>query len=108
LTSFQAVKHRCADEAVRSEAATPIVTLAALAIVEGRPDSGLLWAAARSVTADSAVRNASDNIQNHGGIGYTAEHAAHLFLKRAQVLDLVVSPADVRDAVLAAPEARPA
>jgi alkylation response protein AidB-like acyl-CoA dehydrogenase len=109
IGSFQAVKHRCADEAVRAEAATQVVTLAALAIEEGRPDSALLWAAARSVTADAAVRNASDNIQNHGGIGYTAEHDAHLFLKRTQVLaDLLLSPADVRDAVLAAPEARPA
>src|SRR5215203_1236519 len=109
IGSFQAVKHRCADEAVRAEAATQIVTLAALAVRDRRPDADLLWAAARSVTADHAIRNAADNIQNHGGIGYTAEHDAHLFLKRAQVLaDLLLSPADVRDAVLEAPEARPA
>jgi len=109
IGSFQAVKHRCADEAVRAEAATQIVTLAALAVRDGRPDADLLWAAARSVTADHAMRNAADNIQNLGGIGYTAEHDAHLFLKRAQVLaDLLLTPLDVRTAILEAPEARPA
>jgi len=109
IGSFQAVKHRCSDNAVRAEAAAQVVTLAALTMEDGRPDAGLMWAAARSVTADHALRNCSDNIQNHGGIGYTGEHDAHLFLKRAQVLaDLLLTQADVRDAVLDAPEARPA
>jgi alkylation response protein AidB-like acyl-CoA dehydrogenase len=109
IGSFQAVKHRCAEEAVRAEAATQVVTFAALAVRDGRPDAALFWPAARSVTFDHAVRNASDNIQNHGGIGYTAEHVAHLFLKRAQLLgDLILPPADVRRALLDAPEARPA
>ena len=108
IGSFQAVKHRCADQAVRAEAATQLVTLAALAVRDGRPDAGLLWAAARTVTAEYARLNAGDNIQNHGGIGYTGEHDAHLYLKRAQVLaDLLIPREDLRAAVLAAPEARP-
>ena len=109
IGSFQAVKHRCAEEAVRAEAAVQVVTFAALAVRDGRPDAALFWPAARSVTFDHAVRNASDNIQNHGGIGYTAEHDAHLFLKRAQLLgELLLPPRDVRRALLEAPEARPA
>lgn len=109
IGSFQAVKHRCADEVVRAEAATQLVTLAALALGDRRADASLLWPAARVIAADHAMRNCSDNIQNHGGIGYTSEHDAHLFLKRTQVLsDLLVSPAELRTAVLGAPELRPA
>jgi alkylation response protein AidB-like acyl-CoA dehydrogenase len=109
IGSFQAVKHRCADQAVRAEAIDQLVTFAALAVRDGRPEAALLWPAARTVGADSALRNAADNIQNHGGIGYTAEHEAHLYLKRTQVLaDLLLPREDLRDAVLAAPPARPA
>lgn len=109
IGSFQAVKHRCADEATRAEAAVQVVTLAALTLRDRRADASLMWAAARTVAADHALRNAGDNIQNHGGIGYTSEHDAHLFLKRTQVLsDLLLDSPGLRRAVLDAPEARPA
>jgi alkylation response protein AidB-like acyl-CoA dehydrogenase len=49
-------------------------------------DAELDIAVAKVVAGDSAVRNARDNIQNHGGMGYTAENLAHLYLKRAHVL----------------------
>ena len=107
IGSFQAVKHRCADEAVRAEAIDQLVTYAALAVRDGRPEAALLWPAARTVGADHALRNCADNIQNHGGIGYTAEHDAHLYLKRTQVLaDLLLPREDLRAAVLAAPGTR--
>jgi alkylation response protein AidB-like acyl-CoA dehydrogenase len=109
IGSFQAVKHRCAEQAVRAEAAAQVVTLAALAVDTDRPDAGLLRASARLVAADAAITNASDNIQNHGGIGYTYEHDAHLYLKRAHVLALVLGdPTSLHEAILAAPPARPA
>jgi alkylation response protein AidB-like acyl-CoA dehydrogenase len=109
IGSFQAVKHRCAEQAVRAEAATQVVTMAALAHAEGRPDAGLLRASARLVTANYAISNAADNIQNHGGIGYTYEHDAHLFLKRAHVLALTLGdPVSLRETILAAPPAKPA
>ncbi|MBX6388127.1 MAG: acyl-CoA/acyl-ACP dehydrogenase [Frankia sp.] len=109
LGSFQAVKHRCADMAVRAEAAGQLVLLAALALGADRADADLLWPSARSVAADHAMRNAGDNIQNHGAIGYTAEHTAHLFLKRAHSLaTLLLTPAELRAAILAAPTTRPA
>jgi len=108
IGSFQAVKHRCADQAVRAEAIDQLVTYAALAVRDGRLEAALLWPAARTVGADHALRNSADNIQNHGGIGYTAEHDAHLYLKRTQVLaDLLLPREELRAAVLAAPPARP-
>ncbi|MFG3022359.1 acyl-CoA dehydrogenase family protein [Streptomyces sp. NPDC048254] len=89
----QAVKHRCADMAVRAEAARAQLLFAALALAENRPDAEFHAAAARTVSADAAIRNSSENIQIHGGMGYTHEHDAQLYVKRARVLDqLLVSP----------------
>jgi alkylation response protein AidB-like acyl-CoA dehydrogenase len=108
IGSFQAVKHRCAEQAVRAEAATQAVTLAALAAAADRRDAPLLAASARLVSATYAVENAADNIQNHGGIGYTYEHDAHLFLKRAHVLSATLhSNKALYEEILAAPPARP-
>ncbi len=83
--SFQAVKHRCADMAVRAEAATSLTRYAALAVLDGLPDASFHAYAARSVAARSAVENAQINVQNHGGIGFTWEHTAHRYVTRAQV-----------------------
>jgi alkylation response protein AidB-like acyl-CoA dehydrogenase len=108
IGSFQAVKHRCAEQAVRAEAATQATTLAALTFDTGRDDGALLAASARLVAGDYAVTNAADNVQNHGGIGYTAEHDAHLFVKRAHVLALTLGdPTELQAAVLDAPPIRP-
>lgn len=86
----QAVKHRCADMAMRAEAAHSQVLFAALCIDDGRSDMTYQAAAAKVVAADAAIRNAASNIQIHGGIGYTFEHDAHLYVKRAHVLDTIV------------------
>lgn len=83
----QAIKHRCADMAVRAELSTQQVLFAALAIDERRSDLAFQAAAAKVVATDTAIGNAAANIQVHGGIGYTFEHDAHLYLKRAHVLD---------------------
>ncbi|MFZ4517328.1 MAG: acyl-CoA dehydrogenase family protein [Microthrixaceae bacterium] len=84
--SFQAVKHRCADMAVRAEAATSMVRYAALAVRDGLADAPFHAHAARAVAGDAAVENAQVNVQNHGGIGFTWEHTAHRYVTRAQVL----------------------
>lgn len=83
--SFQAVKHRCADMAVRAEAATSLVRYAALAVRDGLPDASFHAFAARAVAARNAIENAQINVQNHGGIGFTWEHTAHRYVTRAQV-----------------------
>jgi alkylation response protein AidB-like acyl-CoA dehydrogenase len=87
IGAFQAVKHRCADMAVRAEAAWAQTALAALRVRAAGAAAGFDASAAKVVAIDAAVRNARDNIQNHGGMGYTAEHDAHLFLKRAHIVE---------------------
>lgn len=90
IGAFQAVKHRCADMAVRAEATFALVVLAALAMQANRSGAGTLCHAAKALAAEAALANAADNIQNHGAIGFTAEHHAHLYLKRARVLERVL------------------
>jgi alkylation response protein AidB-like acyl-CoA dehydrogenase len=89
IGSFQAVKHRCAEMAVRAEAAFCQLCYAALALQDGHDDARFHVSAAKIVASDGATANAADNVQNHGGIGFTAEHDAQLFVKRAYVLEHV-------------------
>jgi alkylation response protein AidB-like acyl-CoA dehydrogenase len=86
IGGFQAVKHRCADMAVRSEASISQVHYAALSLRDGRPDATFHVEAAAVVAARSAVDNAEINVQNHGGIGFTREHTAHRYVTRARLL----------------------
>jgi alkylation response protein AidB-like acyl-CoA dehydrogenase len=86
IGSFQAVKHRCADMAVRAEAAQSLLWLASLAVAEGRSDAGRLAASLKALASDYALQSAHDNVQNHGGMGFTAECSAHLYVKRALAL----------------------
>jgi alkylation response protein AidB-like acyl-CoA dehydrogenase len=90
IGAFQAVKHRCADMALRAEAAWAQTAVAALRFAAAGTNAAFDVAASKIVATDAAVRNSRDNIQNHGGIGFTAEHDAHLFLKRAHVLEHVL------------------
>jgi alkylation response protein AidB-like acyl-CoA dehydrogenase len=87
IGSFQAVKHRCADMAVRTEVARSITTWAALALRDGEADAAAAVHEAKALATDAALVNASDNVQNHGGMGFTWESDAHLYLKRAWVLE---------------------
>ncbi len=83
IGSFQAVKHMCADMLVSVEAAKSVAHHAAWAA--GADDEDLPVAASLAAAYCSEVyyRVAADNIQIHGGIGFTWEHDAHLFFKRA-------------------------
>lgn len=103
IGAFQAIKHMCADMGMRAYAAEAQVKLAALAMAEAT-ESAPLQASAAALTASQAARNnAADAIQVHGGIGFTAECDAHVYLKRAHVLTQVLGGADAcRSRVLAA------
>jgi len=87
IGSFQAVKHRCADMAVRAEVARSLTAYAAVALRDGDADANRHVHEAKALATDAALANASDNVQNHGGMGFTWEADAHLYLKRAWVLE---------------------
>jgi alkylation response protein AidB-like acyl-CoA dehydrogenase len=85
IGGFQALKHRCADMAVREESARSATAVAILSS-DGDPVQGQFLASTAKVMADRGAReNAAVNVQNHGGIGFTWEHTAHLFVKRSEV-----------------------
>ena len=98
IGTFQAVKHHCADMLVAAELATAAVWDAARASGDSAEEFDLAAAMAAHLTFAPAVHNAQMNIQVHGGIGFTWEHDAHLFLRRALVLNaLLGSPGDAED-----------
>jgi alkylation response protein AidB-like acyl-CoA dehydrogenase len=84
--SFQAIKHTLADLHVAITMAEHAVLYAAHAGDAGGDDTPLAVAVAKAKASDVAVASAGAMIQYHGGIGYTWEHEAHLFYKRAKRL----------------------
>lgn len=101
IGSFQAVKHHCAEMLVDTELATAAAWDAASAGVEGQ-GAELASAVAAEVALGAFVRVAERNIQVHGGIGFTWEHEAHLYLRRAQSLRGAFGEAAAEVAELAA------
>ena len=85
LSSYQALKHRVADDKVVLEASHAIVTAAARAVASGRPDAGDVVSAAKAWIGPRETELIQDCIQLHGGIGFTWEHDLHLYLRRATV-----------------------
>jgi alkylation response protein AidB-like acyl-CoA dehydrogenase len=85
IGAFQAIKHICADMAVRVAAADAQVFYAAVS-GDAAPSPAGEVAAARLLAVDAAIENAKANIQIHGGMGFTAECDAHLLLKRAHLI----------------------
>jgi alkylation response protein AidB-like acyl-CoA dehydrogenase len=85
IGAFQAIKHMCADMATRAAAAEAQVFHTAVTFGRGLDDA-VETAAAALLAADAALANAKANIQIHGGMGFTAECDAHLFLKRAHLI----------------------
>lgn len=91
IGSFQAVKHRCAEMVVRCETARSLTNMAALLVGADRGDGAVYASSALTLAAAAAVRNASDNIQNHGGIGVTTELGAERYVTRALTLRRLLS-----------------
>ena len=86
IGSFQAIKHHCANMALHAEACGSLVSLAALNLTGHSAEAAYQASAAHLIAARAAHHNAALNIQVHGGIGFTEDHDAHLFLKRSHVL----------------------
>ena len=85
LSSYQALKHRVADEKVWLEACHGITTGAARAVATGAPDAAQLVSVAKAWVGPHATELVQDCIQLHGGIGVTWEHDLHLYLRRTTV-----------------------
>jgi alkylation response protein AidB-like acyl-CoA dehydrogenase len=86
IGAFQAVAHHCADMELRARAADAQLAFAAVAARDGRADAPSQILSAVLVAADAAFRNATMTIRVLGGMGYSSESGAHLFLKRTMVL----------------------
>jgi acyl-CoA dehydrogenase len=84
--SFQAIKHALADLHVGVTMAEHAVLYAAFALDAGLPDAELATAVAKAKASDTALAATAAMIQYHGGIGFTWEHDAHFFFKRAKRL----------------------
>jgi alkylation response protein AidB-like acyl-CoA dehydrogenase len=84
IGSFQAVKHRLADMMVAIEAAKSAVYYAAATADEHGAELPQAAALAKAYCSDAFTDCAGNAIQLHGGIGFTWEHDAHLYFKRAR------------------------
>ncbi|WP_327670192.1 MULTISPECIES: acyl-CoA dehydrogenase [unclassified Streptomyces] len=104
IGQFQGVKHLCADMLVRVEQAAALAWDAARALDEGNGEGGsdgggedvrgLVAALAAGTALDAAYSCAKDCIQVLGGIGFTWEHDAHLYLRRAVVARQLLGAGD--------------
>jgi alkylation response protein AidB-like acyl-CoA dehydrogenase len=90
IGSFQALQHRAAEIAVEVEAATSTAYYAAWAAEAALDELSVVAPLALSVCAETAWHAAAEAIQLHGGIGFTWEHDAHLYFKRATTTRLLL------------------
>ena len=100
IGSFQAVKHKLADMLVELESARSAAYYAVSAVESGSPDLPLAASIAKAYCSTAYYRIAAESIQLHGGIGFTWEHPAHLYFKRAKGSEtLLGSPAYHRELI---------
>jgi alkylation response protein AidB-like acyl-CoA dehydrogenase len=102
IGSFQAVKHRLADMYVRNELARSNAYYAAWALETNADELPIAAAAARLAASDAFGFAAKENIQIHGGAGFTWDADPHLFFRRARQLSLVAGAPAVWGEQLAA------
>jgi alkylation response protein AidB-like acyl-CoA dehydrogenase len=100
--SFQGLKHRLADLWVEITQARAAARYAAARVASDHPDTSLAIALAKSCCCEVAVRAAEECVQMHGGIGFTWEHPAHLYLKRAKSASIAIGTPGRHRASLAA------
>ncbi|QLL08872.1 acyl-CoA dehydrogenase family protein [Mycobacterium vicinigordonae] len=92
IGSFQAIKHRCADMLVHLEGSRSAASHAA--DVAGTDELSTAASVAKMVCSDAFLQIALDNMRIHGGIGFTWEHDAHLFVRRAKATQLIFGDPD--------------
>jgi alkylation response protein AidB-like acyl-CoA dehydrogenase len=100
IGSFQAIKHKCADMLLEVESAKSAAYYAAWAIAENSDEVPVVTSLAKAYCSDAFASAATETIQIHGGIGFTWEHDAHLYYRRAKSTEQFLgSPAEHRDAL---------
>ncbi len=101
IGSFQAVKHACADMLVAVESARSAAYYAGWAASTDDPELRIAAPLAKAYCADAYYSVAAETIQVHGGIGFTWEHDAHLYFKRAKTTQLMLGHSSAWRAELA-------
>ena len=102
IGSFQAIKHRLADLWTTITLARAASRYAAACLADDDQDAPVAVALAKSACCEAAVTAAQECVQLHGGIGFTWEHPAHLYLKRAKAASVVYGTPGAHRAALAA------
>ncbi|HEY1634975.1 MAG TPA: acyl-CoA dehydrogenase family protein [Acidimicrobiales bacterium] len=88
IGSFQAIKHKCADMLLEVESAKSAAYYAGWAAADSSDELPVVASLAKAYCSDAYFHAAAENIQIHGGIGFTWEHDAHLYFKRAKSSEL--------------------
>ncbi len=101
IGSFQAIKHKCADMLLEVESGKSAAYYAAWAAAEDNDELPVVAALAKAYVSDAYFHCAAENIQIHGGIGFTWEHDAHLFFKRAKSSEIFLGDATYHRELLA-------
>ncbi|MFA9411420.1 MAG: acyl-CoA dehydrogenase family protein [Deltaproteobacteria bacterium] len=89
IGSFQAIKHKCADMLMMIESARSAAFYASALAGQGERDLEEAASSAKAFCSDAFFHCAAENIQIHGGIGFTWEHAAHMYFKRAKAAEVL-------------------
>ncbi len=101
IGSFQAIKHKLADMAFDTERMWAAAWQATRAAEADDPDLAVAVSLAKSFCSEAYFRLAAENIQIHGGIGFTWEHEAHLYFRRAKSSEVILgSPVEHRRRLL--------
>jgi alkylation response protein AidB-like acyl-CoA dehydrogenase len=90
IGSFQAIKHKCADMLLEVESGKSAAYYAAWAAADDNDELPTAASLAKAYCSDAYFHTAAENIQIHGGIGFTWEHDAHLYFKRAKSSQLLL------------------
>jgi len=89
IGSFQAIKHKCADMLLEVESAKSAAYYAGWCAAELNDELPQVAALAKAYCSEAYFHTTAENIQIHGGIGFTWEHPAHLYFKRAKSSELL-------------------
>ncbi len=101
IGSFQAIKHKCADMLLEVESAKSAAYYGSWVAAEDNDELPVVAPLAKAYCSEAYFHAAAENIQIHGGIGFTWEHNAHLYFKRAKSSEILLGDAAYHRELLA-------